>query len=104
MTTQELDRNEAIRRIRAGLKKRSGRKWSVTGGTGATWGWITITSGRKNDDLGEADQKHLAELMGLDGPVHRQGLSIPASFDYRIEHVDRAEGRTPSRIGKPCWD
>ncbi len=37
-----LTRDEAIRRIRAGLKARSSREWSVTGGRGTAWGWITI--------------------------------------------------------------
>lgn len=36
------DRNEAIARIRAALKRRTGKAWSVTGGTGTAWGWITV--------------------------------------------------------------
>jgi hypothetical protein len=39
---ERLTRDEAIRRIKAALKKRSGRAWSVTGGSGTAWGWITI--------------------------------------------------------------
>lgn len=37
-----IDRNEAIKRIRVALKKRTGRPWSVTGGRGTAWGWITV--------------------------------------------------------------
>jgi hypothetical protein len=37
-----IDRDEAIKRIRAALKKRSGKQWSVTGGRGTAWGWIEI--------------------------------------------------------------
>ena len=37
-----LDRNEAIKRIKAALKARSGKSWSVTGGKGTAWGWIKI--------------------------------------------------------------
>jgi len=36
------DRNETIKRIKTALEKRSGKKWSVTGGRGTAWGWITI--------------------------------------------------------------
>jgi hypothetical protein len=37
-----LDRDEAIKRIRAALKRRSGKAWSVTGDRGTAWGWIKI--------------------------------------------------------------
>src|SRR5919106_1076456 len=43
---QMTDRDEAIRQIRAALRRRSGRAWSVTGGRGTAWGWITITAPR----------------------------------------------------------
>lgn len=37
-----MDRNETIKRIKDALKRRSGKPWSVTGGRGTAWGWITI--------------------------------------------------------------
>ena len=37
-----MERNEAISRIKAGLQRRSGKVWSVAGGRGTAWGWITI--------------------------------------------------------------
>lgn len=37
-----IDRDDAIKLIREALKKRSGKAWSVTGGRGTAWGWITI--------------------------------------------------------------
>lgn len=37
-----MDRSEAIAKIRAGLKARSGKAWSVTGGRGTSWGWLKI--------------------------------------------------------------
>ena len=127
-----MDRNEAIRRIRNALKRRSGKMWSVTGGSGTAWGWIRIDvpparrtwrnfkpegapdipeSYRGNErDTGEptghaspAERAELAALLGLES-VHDQGVSVPASTDYYVEFVDRAEGRDPSRIGKPYWD
>lgn len=39
-----VDRNDAIKLIREALRKRSGKAWSVTGGRGTAWGWITIMS------------------------------------------------------------
>jgi len=36
------DRDETISRVRAALKRRSGRAWSVKGGRGTAWGWIRI--------------------------------------------------------------
>jgi hypothetical protein len=37
-----MDRNEAIAKIKKGLKVRSGKTWSVKGGRGTSWGWIDI--------------------------------------------------------------
>lgn len=124
------ERDEAIREIRAALRRRSGKAWSVTGGRGTAWGWITIeapparrTWGHRlresalNDwpesyegyDTGEPgrsmtpdDQKELAGLLGLES-VHG-GVGISASNDDYQEHVDRANGRVPSVIAKPYWD
>ena len=123
-----MDRNETIKRIRKALKRRSGKSWSVTGGRGTAWGWITIDAppkrrtehtvkiaGRLTDnpedyehkDTGELgghmttlDRAALGRLLGLDRPVHFQGKSIPASHDYWQEYIDRAEGKTPSIIGQ----
>jgi hypothetical protein len=36
-----MDRNETIKTIRTALRRRSGKAWSVTGGRGTGWGWIT---------------------------------------------------------------
>jgi hypothetical protein len=38
----DLSRDATIKRIRAALKKRSGKSWSVTGGRGTAYGWIEI--------------------------------------------------------------
>ena len=113
-----MDRNEVIKRIRAALKKRSGRSWSVTGGRGTAWGWIKINApparcrydwtGTMGVGSGHspslADRNELANLLGKEGPMHPQGESIPASSAYYQEYVDRAEGRTPSVIGTQYWD
>lgn len=102
-----MDRNETISQIKTSLKARTGKTWSVTGGRGTAWGWISISSApSKRDEFGrisEADRAELAKALGLDS-VHTQGVSIPASSDYYREYTDRAAGRTPSVIGRPYWD
>ena len=130
-TTTTIDRNEAIARIKAALKRRSGKAWSVTGGRGTSWGWITIDTaparrtwawrlpdgmsdipenyeeydtGKPGGHMSPAERAELGQLLGLNGPVHIQGESVAASHDYRLEYVDRAEGRPPRVIGQQYWD
>ena len=103
------DRNETILLIRASLRKRSGKAWSVRGGQGTAWGWIDITAPPKRlDEYGcmtEADAAELGVLLGLDPPcAHRQGVSVAGSMAYRAEYVDRAAGRVPATIGVQYWD
>jgi len=127
------DRDGTIKRIRAALKRRSGRAWSVKGGRGTAWGWIRIDApparrtwhsrpragftadtapsitgweeylGKPGGHMSRVDRFELAKLLGLN-VVRSQGVSIPASSDYYREYIDRAEGREPSVIGKPYWD
>lgn len=100
------DRDAVIARIRAALKDRSGKTWSVKGGRGTAYGWIDVSAPpARLGEFGrmtEADRAELAGLLGV--AIHTQGIQIPASHDYRIEYVDRAEGRTPRKIGEPYWD
>jgi predicted Zn-dependent protease len=108
VTTDYGDRNIAIAAIRAALKERTGKTWSVRGGRGTGWGWITITAPPKRleqfDYMSEADRTELGEALGLEGPVHHQGQMIAAGSDYRREYVARAQGRTPPVYGRPYWD
>ena len=126
-----MERKEAIERIRKGLRARSGKAWSVKGGSGTAYGWIKISSppARQTwrhylpEGLGDQpknyvgydsrqpggsmtpeDCSELGRLLGLDSPAHCQGESVPASYAYRQEYVDRAEGRKPSKTGQPYWD
>jgi len=126
-----MHRDEAIRLIRAALKRRSGKLWSVKGGRGTAWGWIEIDApparrtwhyvetGEKAEDglpvyrevhgpigghTGPDDRQELQQLLDLDHEPHFQGLSIAASSDHYQEYVDRAEGRVPSVAGRPYWD
>lgn len=129
-----MDRNETIKRIRAGLKRRTGRSWSVTGGRGTAWGWIKIDApparrtfqsvpkpsnpmslpgaegwewkdtGEPGHYAGPEDCRVLAEALGLDAPAHFQGVSVPASSDYYREYVERAEGTPVTKKAVPYWD
>ena len=128
-----VSRDEAITAIRAALKRRSGKAWSVKGGRGTAWGWITVTapprrctgkmveraelrdgrmhfeyehidSGDRTGSMTPQDAAELGEMLGLAGPVHCQGESIAASNQHYIEYVARAEGRVPSAFGVQYWD
>ena len=118
-----MKREDAIARIKAGLKARSGKTWSVTGGRGTAWGWLRIDAppARRGfdgaglvkvapaykGDVGAsslAEREELGRLLNLGHPVHHQGESVPSGSHYWEEYVARAEGRTPERYGAPYWD
>jgi len=93
---EPVDRDQAITAIRAALKRRSGKSWSVRGGRGTTWGWITITappSRLAGDEMTTEDAAELADLLGLDlDQAHLQGVLVPDSNQDRREYIGRAEG------------
>lgn len=129
----ENDRDRTIRQIRAALYRRSRKQWSVTGGRGTAWGWITIDAppsrrtwgnrlkadaspaqlsedyeeydtGAPGGHMSPAERAELGALLGLEGPAHFQGVSIAASSEYYAEYLARAEGRTPAKVATPYWD
>ena len=95
-------RDYTIRRIRAGLKKRSKMPWSVTGGRGTAYGWISIRARNATHSMTESERRELAQLLNL--PQTGQEVMVPSGNDYYAEYIDRAEGRTPSAYGKQYWD
>ncbi len=102
------DRAEAIVAIRSALKRRTGRTWSVTGGRGTAYGWLTVHAPpkRRTQPFGymtDDDRAVLAHALGLES-VHDQGVSIPSGDRYREEYVARAEGRAVLKHGVPYWD
>jgi hypothetical protein len=108
MANGYLDRNEAIRSIRRGLKARGGN-YSVTGGRGTVWGWITIdllpsikTATPVDDWCGLYGE--LAVMLGFDRSRGYTSFSVAASNEYYREYIDRAEGRPPAKIAEPYWD
>lgn len=43
-----MTRNEATKCIKAALKKKTGKTWSVSGGRGTGYGWMTIQAAKSN--------------------------------------------------------
>jgi hypothetical protein len=101
------DRNTTIAAIRDALRRRTGRAWSVTGGRGTAWGWITVSSPPARrvgyGYLSDEDATALAAALNLER-VHAQGVSIPASYGHRAEYVARALGKAPTTYGERYWD
>lgn len=100
------DRDEAVREIRAALRRRSGKAWSVTTGRGTSWGWLTISAPparRVRGLLTGEDAAELAQLLNLEHGAHDQGVMVPASSAYREEYMDRANGR-PFTAATSYWD
>ena len=128
---QDLSRAAVIARIKAALKARSGKVWSVTGGHGTAYGWLRIDappakrtwkhtllagaddrpenyrdgdSGTQGGHMSPALRAELAALLGFAEPVHPQGHSVPASHDYYRETIERAEGKPVTKVAEPYWD
>lgn len=92
-----IDRDEAIKRIRAALKRRSGKDWSVTGDRGTACGWIHVQAPPKRRiEFGYTSPEECDELARLFGlrTVHCQGVSI--NPDAREWYVGRAENGEPT--------
>lgn len=97
-----MTRDEAIQRLRAALKRRTGRPWSVSAGRGTSWGWITVQAPprrRWNGHTSTEDCAELARVFGLDRPSHHQGESI--SPDRRDWYVGRAEETLGPDVAPP---
>ena len=102
-------RENTVAAIRAALQARSGKPWSVKGGTGTAWGWITIQSPPRRQVNGAMTPEDLAELSrllyGTDGQVHCQGETIAASYAYRRVAIQRAlTGDANGFTAEPYWD
>ena len=99
-------RDNTIAAIRSGLKNLTGQTWSVTGGKGTAWGWITVASPpkRKNGySMTTEDTATLAHIFGEN--VSHQGVSIPDSPAYREHYTALATGlASPTVKPSPYWD
>lgn len=80
------DRTSFVRVVRKLLKERTGVAWSVSGGRGTAWGWVTITAAKSRQADGNmrpGDQALLARVLGADSPVHHQGESVKPTRSAR---------------------
>ncbi len=99
---RNIGRSEAAADIRASLRRRSGRDWSVTCGHGTVWGWLTINAPPRRRPDGASsmlpeDQAELARLLGFENVHHQGALVCP---EDRAEYVFRARhGRAPAAGG-----
>ncbi len=121
-----IDRAVAIKLIRDALRRRSGKTWSVTGGRGTAYGWLSIMPMpsrrvcRHQFDgaecptpegceehrryMSDADCAELATLLGVE-QVHYQGLSIPSgSADYRLWIARAQTGKSCGYRAPQSWD
>lgn len=100
-----IDRDETIAILKAELKARSGKAWSVTGGRGTGWGWIRVVAPPRRRDgstMSAEDSAELAKLFRLDH-AHHQGVSIPASSAHRREYIARVRGEEFT-TAQAYWD
>lgn len=108
--SQPISRKEAIKLIRYWLKKRSGKRWSVTGGRGTGWGWLKITAppSRRSPHpcryMSEPDRAELGKLLGQRYLPNRQGLSVPASSDHYRQYINLARGFLWVKPAEDYWD
>lgn len=86
----DLTRDEAIIRIRAALKARTGRAWSVTGGRGSDWGWITV---KPRGGCTPEARALLASVLGFenDGRHVTGTWAVESKHAARVDAVMRAE-------------
>jgi len=80
-SAEPMDRNETIKTIRAALRRRSGKLWSVTGGRGTAWGWLSIDA-RALDMLDEPIASRLKGLLEK-RPLHFDPAVRHGEFPYR---------------------
>ena len=86
-----MDRKPVIKRIKTALQKRSGKAWSVTGGKGTAWGWLTIDAPPKRQT-----SRYLV-LPGMSGdyPEHyektRTDTSEPGGYITEADGLELAE-------------
>jgi hypothetical protein len=66
MTAKE-EKQAVIAEVKAALKRRSGKEWSVTGGKGTAWGYILVSAPPRRMNgyaMTEADCQELHALLG----------------------------------------
>ncbi len=88
------ERASTISHIRTALRERSGKRWSVCGGRGTAYSWITISAPDMrldaNGTMTDADTQELHRLLSMGGAVRPGSISVEAR--RRLEFVRRARG------------
>lgn len=87
--------------VKAALRRRSGKSWSVTMDRGTAWGWTKIDApdSRKDDDdsITAEESRELHALLGLPNPEWRTSVSCD-SADWDA-YVRRARGEPAASDG-----
>lgn len=93
--------------IKANLKARTGRSWSVKIEKGSAYGWMTISSMPKDFNdwaMKDEDRAQLAAVLGLDY-VHNQGEKVPPQSDFYRLYLARAmTGTDLGYTASPNWN
>jgi hypothetical protein len=89
-----MNRAEVIASIRENLRQRSGKAWSVTGGRGTGWGWLTI-------DAPPARRTWRHEITGEAFPDGPNGRPVP--LEERSAYFnDQPPGRGYTGLAERC--
>ncbi len=92
-----IDRDDAIKTIRAALRRRSGKDWSVRHDRGTASGWIEICAPPRRCIAGwymtPEDMAELEKLLGFTGTKVHSTTGIFFDPHRREEYIERAEGR-----------
>ena len=86
-----LDRDDAIKLIREALKKRSGKTWSVTGGRGTGWGWITIMSPPARRVAHDLNPDYHRDDPKPGAPSHFENADAPKDRRWYMSEADSIE-------------
>lgn len=99
---EHISTKEAIERIRAGLKSRSKKLWTV-GTQRGSHGYIHIQSPPSRmgpTGMTVEEGTELQQLLGLPtNTINFGAISVPPDPGYYEEYIDRAWGRQPKRRG-----
>ncbi len=97
-------RDAVIKELRRLLKDRTGRTWSVTGGRGSSWGWISVSAPPKRREKFQLTEDDYATLRDIFGRmVGTTGYNVPDSSDHRAEALRLAAG-LEAHHAEPYWD
>ena len=77
-----IDRDEAIKRIRTALKRKTGKTWSVTGDRGTAWGWIRVQAPPKRRIWHEA-KGDPSDPAWLNIPWNERIREVPPTDEQR---------------------